>query len=553
MLWIYLFANFYAQLNHFANTKQHVISLIILTVLGMSLVIFILWLHRATILRNIEKNNPNSIRIMRMIESVKSKLDEKVDERTRELVAINSQLNHEIIERKSVEHQLNVSKEYLVRLAHYDMLTSLPNRVFFNEILNKAIQYSKKRDKSFALLFIDLDSFKIINDTYGHSSGDEALKEIGYRFTKSLRAGDIVARLGGDEYIVLLNDIDDTTSAGTVAEKLLNECMRPMLINSHEFTLNASIGISLYPRDGLSLEDLQHHADMAMYKAKHTDHRYAFYDNEMNIAELEHIRLEAALRDAIKNKEFVLHFQPLLTLKTHTIQSVEALIRWEHPELGLVSPAKFIPLAEESGLIISIGEWVVNEACRINKSWQDAGYDPITVAVNISPKQFHHQDVAKMVTEALESNKLEPKYLKIEITETAVMDNVENAIKKLNTIHDMGVQISIDDFGTGYTSISYLRQYPVSVLKIDQTFIKGIPSNPNDVAITSAVIGLGHNLGLEVIAEGVETVEQIEFLSAHDCDTIQGYFFSRPVPASKLVQQLTKKGVVTDSVIQSDN
>lgn len=485
--------------------------------------------------------NYKSNQIDEVIREIQNKIEKKFSERNHELQVMNLQLQNEISERKTVEHQLNISKEHLVRLAHYDVLTSLPNRVFFNEILNKAISHAKTNNKIFAVLFIDLDNFNKVNDTYGHLLGDKALKALGDRFNNILPAGDIVARLGGDEFIILLNEIENATQASIIAERLLDICLQAINIDSHQLHISTSIGISLFPKDGESLEDLEKHADMAMYKAKHVGGGiFQFYSHDMDIAELEHIKLEAALRQAIKNNEFVLHFQPLLSLSDGTIKSVEALIRWEHPEIGLISPAKFIPLAEETGLIISIGEWALHEACRINKEWQLQGYDPITIAVNISPKQFRYQDVAQVVADALKANNLEAKYLKIEITESAVMENVESASLKLNSVHDMGVQISIDDFGTGYTSINYLRQYPVSVLKIDQSFIKGIPDNTNDIAITSAVIALGHNLSLEVIAEGVETVEQLQFLTEHGCDTIQGYFFSRPVPSHKLVELLTK-------------
>ncbi|TAK74780.1 MAG: GGDEF domain-containing protein, partial [Gammaproteobacteria bacterium] len=294
-------------------------------------------------------------------------------------------------------------------------------------------------------------------------------------------------------------------------------------------------------------------ADMAMYKAKHSGGgTYQYYTQEMNVTAREHIKLEAELRKAIQNKEFVLHYQPQLDLKTGTIGRVEALIRWEHPELGMISPAKFIPLAEETGLIMPIGEWALYEACRTSKKWQEEGYDPITVAVNISPKQFRHQDVAQIVQDVLKETGLNAKCLEIEITETAVMDDVQLAISRLNSISAMGVQISVDDFGTGYTSISYLKQFPVSVLKIDQHFIKGIPNNQNDVAITSAVIALAHNLGLEVVAEGVETAEQMQYLADHKCDLIQGYFLSRPLPASKVILQFNKGGIVKDTIFQSE-
>lgn len=432
-------------------------------------------------------------------------------------------------------------------------MTALPNRVFFNEILNKAIGHAKRHSKVLAVLFIDLDRFKNINDALGHTTGDIVLKEMGNRFAGVLRAGDILARLGGDEYIILLNDIGHPKFAGPVAEKILNACGQPVKIDMHEFYITASIGICIFPNDGQSLEDLQRNADMAMYKSKRSGGGiYQYYTQEMNVAAHEHIQLEAALRKAIQNQEFILHYQPQLNLRDGTITRVEALIRWEHPELGIVSPAKFIPLAEETGLILPIGEWALREACRTCKKWQDEGYDPITVAVNISPKQFRHQDLAQVVSDVLKETGLEAKYLEIEITETAMMDNVENAINRLNAINNMGVRISIDDFGTGYTSISYLKQFPVSILKIDQHFIKGIPNNQNDVAITSAVIALGHNLGLEIVAEGVETAEQMQYLSDHHCDLIQGYFLSRPLPESKIILQFTRGKIAKDNIIQTD-
>ncbi|EKD71424.1 MAG: hypothetical protein ACD_46C00184G0004 [uncultured bacterium] len=550
-------------------------------ILGVIFSILMLWLLRVLIIKRLEhldkeiaeisdKNVVNqrvdasgtdeltsvSVEINHMLDIIQAshdQLEHRVEERTQELQKTNIQLQQEISERKSVERELIVHKEHLIRLAHYDNLTSLPNRVFFNEILNKAISHSKRRNTVLAVLFIDLDRFKTINDALGHTFGDLVLKEMGNRFNGLLRAGDILARLGGDEFIILLNDIGHPKFAGPVAEKIITACAQPVKIETHEFFITASIGISVFPDDGDSLESLQKNADMAMYKAKKAGGGiYQYYTHEMDIAAHEHIKLEASLRKAIQNKEFVLFLQPQLNLKNGKIKGVEALIRWDHPELGLISPAKFIPLAEETGLIMPIGEWALLEACRLNKQWQDEGYEPITIAVNISPKQFRHQDVAQIVADSLKESGLQPKWLEVEITETAVMDNADTAINKLNSISAMGVRISVDDFGTGYTSINYLRQFPVSVLKIDQTFIKGIPNNQNDLAITSAVIALGHNLGLEVVAEGVETAEQMQYLADHNCDLIQGYFLSRPLPASKIVDQFTKFGETKDTIFQVD-
>ena len=483
-----------------------------------------------------------------IIQASQEQLEHRVEERTEELQKTNVKLTDEITERKSVERELTEHKEHLIRLAHYDSLTALPNRVFFNEILNKAISNASRHNKQLAILFIDLDRFKNINDALGHTIGDLVLKEMSNRFASMLRTGDTLARLGGDEFIVLLGDIEDAKYVAPVAEKILSAAATPVRIEGHEFFISASLGVSIYPDDGDSMEALQKNADMAMYKSKHSGGGiFNFYTPEMDTAANEHIKMEAALRRAIQNDEFALYFQPQMNLNDGKIKHLEALIRWIDPEKGLISPNSFIPLAEETGLIMPIGEWALHEACRINKKWQEQGFDPVSVAVNISPKQFHHQDVAQIVKEALAANKLDAKYLEVEITETAVMEDVDDAIAKLNKIREMGVHISVDDFGTGYTSIQYLRQYPVSVLKIDQTFIKGLPDNQGDAAITSAVITLGHNLGMKIVAEGVETAEQMQYLFDHDCDIIQGYYLSRPLPEEKIIEQFTRQGVSMDN------
>jgi diguanylate cyclase (GGDEF)-like protein len=491
--------------------------------------------------------------LLDIIQTSQAQLEQRVEQRTHELKSANKQLEQEITERKVIENELMTNKEHLVRLAHYDNLTALPNRVFFSEILNKALNHAQRQHKHLAILFVDLDRFKAINDALGHSTGDEVLKELAKRFEATLRSGDIIARLGGDEFIILLSDIQHPKITSHVAEKILQACIDPIHVKQHEFVITASIGICIFPNDGTSLEDLQRHADMAMYKAKRAGGGiYQYFTNEMNLEAHEHIKLESALRKAISNNEFVLYFQPKLDLKEETIEGAEALIRWENPALGLITPATFIPLAEETGLIMQIGEWVLREACRINKKWQDEGYKPITIAVNLSPKQFRHQDITQLVISILQETGLAAEYLELEITESAMMDNVENAILKLTEIKALGVKISLDDFGTGYTSISYLKQFPIDVIKIDQSFIKGIPQNKNDTAITSAVIAMAHNLELQVIAEGVETPEQLQFLSDHRCDMIQGYFISRPVPEQKFVLQLSQMNTSADRINEAD-
>lgn len=471
-----------------------------------------------------------------IIQASHEKLKYKVKHRTEALIGANIHLEKEISERKIVEKELFQHKEHLARLAHYDRLTALPNRIYFNEIFNKALLHANYHKLKLAIMFIDLDRFRMINEGYGHPTGDQVLKEIAKRFFALLRTSDILSRLSGDEFSVLLNDIGQPKFASSVARKILQACSTPLIINNHEFYITASIGICIFPDDGTSLEDLEKHADIAMYKAKHLGGGvFQYFTPDMNIEAHEHILLETALHKALEKEEFVLYYQPKLDLKTNAVTAVEALIRWENPELGMVSPDKFISLAEDSGLIIPIGKWALQEACKAAKRWQDQGLPPISVAVNVSPKQFRHQDISKVIFSVLAETGLDPQYLEIEITESAIMANIDDVISRLNHLHKMGIKISIDDFGTGYTSISYFKQLPISVIKIDQSFIKGVPENQNDVAITTAIITMAHNLGIKVVAEGVETSEQLAFLDQVSCDLIQGYFISRPLPEPKII------------------
>lgn len=475
-------------------------------------------------------------KMLDLIQASHEKLENRVKERTIELQDTNEKLKQEISERKVIENELLVHKEYLAQLAHYDNLTGLPNRIFFNEMLSKAIQEADENHTQFSVMFIDLDRFKNINDALGHQIGDLVLKDVAKRF-QSVIDNSTLARLGGDEFIVL-TPISMKDAVIKFTEKILSTLNTPLIINDKELHVNASIGIAIYPNDGQSLEDLQKTADLAMYKAKQSGGgNYQFYTEDMYVRVNENIKIEAGLRKAIKNNEFVLYYQPKLCTRTGSLVGLEALIRWDSPEYGLISPSKFITLAEDTGLIKQIGAWVMHEACRANKRWQDEGYAPISVAVNISAKQFRHQDIPEMVANALKESQLEPQYLELEITESAVMHNRDAVAKKLKDISEMGVKVAVDDFGTGYTSMSYLKEFPVSVLKIDQTFVKGIPENQNDVSITIAVIALAHSLGMKVVAEGVETNEQLQWLADYECDIVQGYFLGRPLPENKIISQ----------------
>lgn len=464
-------------------------------------------------------------------------LEKEVEDAKQELANANIELKQKIAEHSTVDNAITDHRENITKIERHDALTDLPNRILFNEALNKTISHAKRHNKIAAVLIINLDAFRDINTAMGRATGDFVLKRISKRFTRALRAEDILARLEGDEFIVLLNDIEQPKFASVVAEKLLAACSKPI----KEFFVTASIGISVYPNDGESLENLLNNADMALYKAKSSGgNSYQFYTEQMHIEASEYLQLGAALREALEKDELTLYFQPKLHIKTGTIIGAEALIRWIHPELGIITPAKFIPVAEETGLIMQLGEWALRKACKTNKTWQDEGYEHLTVAVNISPKQFYHHEFATIIANVLGETGLNPQYLELEINESTVMNDIDKAMTTLENIKATGVQISIDHFGTGYTSISHLKRFPVSAVKIDKSFIKGVPNNPNDTAITNAFIALAHNLSIEVVAEGVETSEQMQYLSIQNCDVIQGYFISHPLPAQKIVQQFKK-------------
>jgi diguanylate cyclase (GGDEF)-like protein len=490
--------------------------------------------------------------MMDIIQASQVKLEKRVMERTTQLQNTNLQLEQEIVDRKMIEKELIINKEYLARLAHYDSLTAIPNRIFFNDQLNKAIQKSHSLNQELAIMFIDLDRFKNINDALGHHMGDLVLKKIAERLLSITNNQISLARLGGDEFIVLIQNCCEGSVHGCV-KKILSELTRPICIESHEFFVSASIGIAVYPKDGKTLEELQQNADLAMYKAKRQGGaNYQYFKDQMNLLAKANVQMEAALRKAISHQEFELYYQPKFCVKTGRIVGVESLIRWHHPEFGLILPSKFIPLAEETGLIMQIGAWVLHEACRINKSWIDSGFQPISIAVNLSAKQFNYQDITKLVASVLIETKLDPRYLELEITESAVMDNIHSVANKLNDIRKMGVKISVDDFGIGYTSLNYLKKFPVSVLKIDQNFIKGIPNNQNDISIISAVISLAHGLNMKVVAEGVENQDQLQWLANYNCDIVQGYFLSRPLPLEKIILLLKKNISISNDTVKNN-
>ena len=429
--------------------------------------------------------------------------------------------------------------ERIEYLASHDSLTSLPNREMFNGLLRRAIDAGARYKRQFALLFIDLDRFKVINDSLGHDAGDMLLVEIAGRLRRALRSSDVVARLGGDEFVVVLEEAVERPEVERVAGELLSVLSQPLELSGHECHTTASIGIAMYPSDGTDMQTLTKNADMAMYLAKEDGKNgFRFFSKEIRTQSIERLTLESALRRALERDQFSLHYQPKIDMASRQITGVEALLRWNHPELGAVSPGQFIPLAEETGLIVPIGRWVLKEACAQNMAWQRRGLRPVTMAVNLSPRQFADPHLLNDVDEALLASGMSPVLLQLEVTESMVMRNVSRAIKVLDAIQNRGIRLAIDDFGTGYSSMSLMKQFPIDTIKIDRSFVRDLPVDSEDQAIAQAIISMGKALGMTVIAEGVETVEQETFLRNHACDEMQGFLFSKPLPDRQMAELL---------------
>ena len=438
------------------------------------------------------------------------------------------------IERKEAEERISF-------MAHHDMLTGLPNRTLLQDRINQAILQAKHLRKSVAVLFIDLDYFKHINDSLGHPVGDKVLKMAAQRLQQCLRRDDSLARLGGDEFIITLPDLDDVNDAAVVSRKVLDALHVPFAVDTHELHVSCSIGISLYPADGIDAEVLMRTADIAMYHAKGTGRgNYQFFTPALNAATQNRLLLGNQLRQALARGEFSLHYQPQVDISSGRIFAAEALLRWQQPERGFISPAEFIPIAEETGLILPLGEWVLREACMQLKRWRDAGHDDMAVAVNLSVRQVLQPGFAQNVARLLEEVGLPPDALDLEITESILMQPNDDNLASLTQLSDMGIQLSMDDFGTGYSSLSYLKRFPIQALKIDQSFVRGIGQHANDMAIIAAIIAMARTLRLKVIAEGVETAEQATFVQAHGCPSAQGDFYSRSVTAEVFAELLEK-------------
>jgi len=441
------------------------------------------------------------------------------------------------------------AEEQILRLAYYDSLTGLPNRLLFKDRLSQAMANAQRYGRKVAVMFLDLDHFKRINDTLGHNFGDLLLQRVGDRLMTCVRSTDsiarmvpeetkpTVARMGGDEFILLLSNIKQVQHVAIVAQRILNGLSQPFMVGTQEIYTSVSIGITIYPIDSEDPETLLKYADTAVYQAKEKGrNNYQFYTGSMNVAAVERFTIENQLRRALARNEFQLYYQAQVDIRRRKVVGVEALVRWVHPEKGLVSPLSFIPLAEETGLIVPIGQWILRTACAQNQIWQKAGFAPVRMTVNISRIQFRGKNFVENVVRTLADIGLDPQHLELELTESAVMENVEATLATLHALKERGIQLAIDDFGTGYSSLSYLKRFPIHTLKIDRSFVKDLDRDPNAAAIGKSIIGLAHNLSLQVLAEGVETEQQMEFLQKCGCDHMQGYLFHMPEPAERLTQ-----------------
>ena len=442
----------------------------------------------------------------------------------------------EIRERRQAEEVVKFA-------ATHDPLTGLPNRLLLADRVNRVVVQSRRQGRSAALLFIDLDRFKNINDALGHEAGDRLLQNVADRLVRCVRRSDTVARHGGDEFVVLLEGFQDPRDLTQVAEKILAEVAGPMTIYGKEFQITASVGISTFPADGEDLRALLKNADVAMYRAKQQGNAYQLYAEQMDSHSVERLELETALRQALERDELRLHYQPKVEARTGRVTGIECLLRWQHPELGIVLPDQLVPLAEETGLIVPIGKWALRAACRQARAWVDQGLPPLRIAVNLSARQFMSPTLLNDVMTTIAETRMSARLIEFEVTESVMMREPEEAVKLLRSLKAIGVRVTIDDFGTGYSSLAYLKRLPIDCVKIDASFVRGIPVDASDVAITETVIAMSRSLGLRVVAEGVETRDQMRFLEQRGCDEMQGFYFSRPLTADQLAAYLRQEPV----------
>lgn len=473
-----------------------------------------------------------------------------VDQRTHELQTINHSLQSEILERQRVEEDLKTQRQQLEYLASYDELTGLPNRSLFYKRLTYAMDQARRQGTQCALAFIDLDNFKYVNDTFGHHAGDDLLRMISSKLNETVRRGDVLCRFGGDEFALLIDGISNAEHIRKIIERINATLGQVCTLGKLQLYPTASIGVAIFPDDGMDVESLLKNADAAMYKAKELGrNNFQFYTNSMNQDVSKRLMMETNLRKALERQEFFLLYQPIVNIHTEQVVAVEALLRWRNQQGEIISPDSFIRVAELSGLIVPIGQWVLQEACQQGKAWASEGIVLNKICVNLSARQFQHRELLSNIRDVMEHSGLAKGWLELEITESAVMQEPEITANILAVIKALGVTIAIDDFGTGYSSLAYLKRFPVDKLKIDRTFVSDICRDPDDAAIVFAVINMAHSLGIGVIAEGVETFEQLQYLRAKGCDEAQGYYFGRPMVARDITAMIANKALVVHGQI----
>ncbi|PLX95163.1 MAG: GGDEF domain-containing protein [Desulfuromonas sp.] len=504
-------------------------------IIGFVLYSCLAFLIASFLQRLISKPIEDLSKTMRTIALEKNYSQRVTQQRNDELGSLFKGFNNMLAEIEARDTELQANEARLDHLAHHDPLTQLSNRRLLHARIEHTLSQARRSERQVAILLIDLDQFKKINDSLGHAVGDEVLRAVAGRLKKHSRTSDTLARIGGDEFVIVLEHINSPDDVTRYLQGVLESLGQAIKVSGHELYITASVGVSLFPENGEDVEELMRSADVAMYKAKDSGRNtFRFNTPGMNDKAHGQLLLESELHKALEQEQFVLHYQPQIELNSGRIIGFEALIRWMHPERGLIPPGDFIPLAEESGLIVPIGEWVLNSACLQSKRWQAQGRPEVRIAVNVSARQFRQKTLIQTVEQALQKHQLPPHCLELEITESMVMDNVESAIVKMKALNDMGVQLSIDDFGTGYSSLSALKRFPLANLKIDRSFIQDIVTAPEDAAISASIIALGKNMSLKIIAEGIETVEQMDALNAKGCEHGQGFYFCKPMTPENL-------------------
>ncbi len=465
----------------------------------------------------------------------------------------NGEIQNYVSTGKDISERIE-TQDRLHYMATHDALTELPNRLMVNDRLLHALEQSQRSGEKVAVIFIDLDRFKEVNDSLGHPSGDALLKIVASKLKSQLRQGDTLGRFGGDEFTILMEGINHIDDVSVIANKILETVSDPVLIGGYEIVPSASLGVTIYPDDGTGVDDLLKNADVAMYRAKNRGgNTFQFYTIDMSLQADERMNLQHSLNHAMERDEFKLYFQPKTNVQTGKVVGMEALLRWHHPEMGVVEPSKFIPVLEETGKIVDVGYWAIRKACEFNAELKDKGFQPLRISVNLSARQFHDEGLLKCIEEICANDKYDARYLEVEITESLLIENMDVAVTVLDRLHKVGVCIAIDDFGTGYSSMSYLKRFPIDLLKIDQSFVKDIPDDKDDIAIVRAIVALGKSLGMGLVAEGVETAAQLEFFTEIDQCEIQGFFISKPLPKNEFIAWLVehnknnKKSVVTGS------